>query len=141
MSVLLEDAPEIISRTFFQEYSGVAKKAGAGRPSAIALTPEEFDEIVIALRESADHLADSAKFMRENELPRLTIPAAKLLDEHLPGVEAFSRKVYSEVGPALRSFRLGRKTRYWRVRVCQSRLTGGFCRNRLAIDAGTPPCR
>lgn len=30
---------------------------------------------------------------------------------------------------------------YWRSRVCQSPLTGGFCRTKLTVDAGLSASR
>lgn len=111
---LLEDAPLKANATFFAKSSMAKKKTAEtemGRPRAIPLDPEQFEVIAKAMRDAAAHLSDVAKFMRENSLEKLLIPAAKVIDEHLPAVQSFSRRAWAEVGPAATANLLGRKTR------------------------------
>lgn len=82
-----------------------------GRPKAIRVTPEQFEIMSQALKDAATHLADVAKFMRENELETMLMVAAKMMDEHLPAAQAFARRAWAEVGPAATANRLNRRTR------------------------------
>lgn len=106
--------PSVVNATFFAE-SVMAKQQSVtketGRPRAIYVTPEQFEVMSTALKDAASHLADVAKFMRENKLPKMMMTAAKMMDEHLPAVQAFSRRSWAEVGPAATAYVLGRKTR------------------------------
>lgn len=115
MIATCESTSSARNATFFAESAKMAKKkttqTAIGRPAAIRLTAEEFEVIANALKDASAHLMDTAKFMRENEMPDFGIPAAKILDEHLPAIEAFSRRAYAEVGPAATNKRLGRLTR------------------------------
>ena len=106
----IEDAGVWIAGHFFSGTAAVPAKNN-GRPKAIGLTAEQFALLSDAVRDAAVYLADTAKFMKENELPTLTLPAAKFLDEHMPAVIKFSRNAFAESGPAATAHKLGRKTR------------------------------
>lgn len=88
-----------------------AAETEMGRPRAIPMTAEKFEVIAAALKDAATYLGDTAKFMHDNSLSEFTLPAAKVMDEHLPAIQAFARRAFAEVGPALTSKQLGRKTK------------------------------
>jgi hypothetical protein len=99
--------------TIFGGNSDMPRKGttSGGRPRSIKLSPDQVEIIADALKNASTFLMDSAKFMRENNLDGITLPAAKVMDEHLPALSTFSRRLFAEVGPAATQKALGRPTR------------------------------
>ena len=113
MVSLLEHKGAKKTVTFSNGISEMPRKTptAGGRPRSMTLSPEQVEVIATALKDASTHLFDSAKFMRENGLEGILFPAAKLVDEHLPAVQNFSRRIFAEVGPAATSHALGRPTK------------------------------
>ncbi len=115
MLVAEKDVADIQATKIFRNFSDMPRKKpvtdGMGRPRAIYVTPEQMTAMAAALKQSAEFLMDSAKFMRENNVDRVMLSAAKVFDEHLPAVQTFCRRAFAEVGPAATALALGRKTK------------------------------
>jgi len=114
VTIFPEVAREIRDVTFSGNFSEMAAKkaaTGRGRPMGIYLTPDQVDVMADTLQSAVTYLKDAAKHMREDNLPKILVSAAKVIDEHIPIAANFAAKLFAEVGPASMAYRLGRKSR------------------------------
>lgn len=109
-----EVAVDTLDVTFLGNFSAMAPKkaeTARGRPTGIYLTPDQIEVMADTLMTAVTYLRDSAKYMRENSLPKILVPASKVVDDHIPIAANFSARLYAEVGPASMAYKLGRKSR------------------------------